>query len=295
MQTVAEVLKGAIRQLAGHSESPRLDAELLLCKMLGLSRAGLIVRGEAPLPASTNAAYQALLAGRIGGAPIAYLTGEREFWSLPLRVTADVLVPRPETETLVERALELLPPDEPRAVLDLGTGSGAIALAIASERPRARITAIDISAAALDVAAANARELGLLQIEWRSGSWFAEVPGERFDLIVANPPYLSDTDPALVRLAAEPAVALASGPTGLESLTAIAKSAPAHLSAQGWLLLEHGSMQAGEVARLLEDSGFTGIRSHADAAGLARLTLGTLSPGTLSPGTLSPATFSSSN
>ena len=277
MDTVSDALSRAVRLLVDHSESPRLDAELLLCKVLGLSRAGLIVRGEERMPPASRSAYQELLAGRIGGVPIAYLTGEREFWSLPLEVTADVLVPRPETESLVERALELLPPGVPRSVLDLGTGSGAIALAIASERPSARITATDISNAALDVATANAHRLGLLHIDWRVGSWFEAVAGERFDIVVANPPYLSDTDPALARLAAEPALALASGATGLEALSAIVASAPAHLSSGGWLLLEHGSTQAREVADLLQHHGFTQIRSYADAAGILRVTLGTLS------------------
>ena len=278
MDTVARTLSSAVRRLIDHSESPRLDAELLLGKVLGLSRAGLIVRGEQPVPAASHSAYQVLLDGRIDGMPVAYLTGEREFWSLPLKVTNDVLVPRPETELLVEQALALLPPDTQRSVLDLGTGSGAIALAIASERPQAHITAVDLSEAALGIAAANAQALGTVHIHWRHGVWFEAVPGERFDLIVANPPYLADTDPALVQLAAEPLLALASGPTGLEALGAIIAAAPRHLAPGGWLLLEHGSTQSAEVASLMRAAGFGTIRSHTDAAGLPRLALGTFSP-----------------
>jgi release factor glutamine methyltransferase len=204
------------------------------------------------------------------------LTGTREFWSLPLIVTPDVLVPRPETELLVEHVLGLLPDGDARSVLDLGTGSGAIALAIASERPRARITGIDVSTQALAVAQANARALGLAHIEWRLGSWFEPVRGERFDVIVANPPYVASGDPALQQLTAEPLLALAPGPTGLEALSAIIDGAAGHLNPEGWLLLEHGSTQGGEVAALLARAGFDTISSHADYSGKTRVTLGTV-------------------
>jgi release factor glutamine methyltransferase len=276
--TVSGSLELAARRLAGHSESPRLDAELLLCKITGLSRAGLIVHGAAPLDADGRAAFDALISRRAGGAPVAYLTGRREFWSLGLAVTPAVLVPRPETELLVEQALALLP-DAPRSLLDLGTGSGAIALAIASERPRTRITAVDLSAAALDVARHNAVTLGLPDIDWRLGSWFGAVADERFDLIVANPPYVAAGDPALSRLAAEPLLALTPGPTGLEALTAIIDAAAAHLEPRGWLLLEHGNEQADAVTRLLEGAGFTGVRTVVDPAGRPRITLGAVAPG----------------
>ena len=276
MNTVSEALLLAARSLEGHSDSPRLDAELLLGKILGLPRSGLIARGNESVLIEHEHKYAALIEQRRQGAPVAYLTGFREFWSLALRVTPAVLVPRPETEVLVELALQRLPRDLPSSVLDLGTGSGAIALAVASERPRARITGIDISQPALDVAIQNSRDLGLSNIEWRKGSWFQPVPGERFDMILANPPYVAAADPALEKLAAEPTIALCDGPTGLEALSAIAAGASAHLHGGGWLILEHGSDQALAVAQLLEHHGFGGIRSHLDLSGKPRVTLGTI-------------------
>jgi len=276
MDTVAASLEMGVRALGGHSDSPRLDAELLLCKVLQLSRSALIVRAADPVAVESRHAYEHLLAERVHGAPVAYLTGTREFWSLELTVTPDVLVPRPETEVLVELALALLPAHEDSSLLDLGTGSGAIVLAIASERPRIRATGIDISERALAIAAANSVKLGLPHIRWRMGSWFDPVPGERFDMIVANPPYVAANDPALARLAAEPAFALTSGATGLEALSGIVAGAASHLSPRGWLLLEHGSGQAPDVAGMLERGGFSGIRSHTDYSGRTRVTLGTV-------------------
>jgi release factor glutamine methyltransferase len=287
--TVTESLERAARTLSAHGESPRLDAELLLCHVTGWSRSALIVRGaETPDPAAL-AAFEALIARRARGAPVAYLTGSREFWSLPLKVTPDVLVPRPETELLVERALALLPENQPRSLLDLGTGSGAIALALASERPRARITAVDVSAAALCVARHNAGTLGLERIEWRLGSWFAAVPGEKYDLIVANPPYVAAGDAALSRLHAEPLLALTPGPSGLEALRAIIEGAAAHLHPEGWLLLEHGCDQADAVAELLAARGFTRIGTHADAAARPRVTMGAAPTSASTTTTTSPA------
>jgi release factor glutamine methyltransferase len=276
LSTVAETLQGGARLLHRYSDSPRLDAELLLGKILGLSRPGLIARGNETVAAECAQAYASLIEQRLHGAPVAYLTGTREFWSLALRVTPAVLVPRPETEVLVELALQRLPREVPTTVLDLGTGSGAIALAIASERPRSRITAVDISPSALDVAMQNSRDLGISHIDWRLGSWFAPVGGERFDMIVANPPYIAAADPALASLAAEPKVALCDGPTGLEALSVIAAGAALHLNERGWLILEHGSDQALAVAQLLTRNGFAGVGSHRDLSGKLRVTLGTL-------------------
>jgi release factor glutamine methyltransferase len=283
LSTVSQLVQCAAHALEGHSDSPRLDAELLLGKILSLSRPALIAHGNDPVAAESARGYASLIEQRLRGAPVAYLTGTREFWSLALRVTPAVLVPRPETELLVELALQRLPEhqawlsaDRACSVLDLGTGSGAIALAIASERPGARITGVDISPSALEVAIQNARDLGLSGIDWRLGSWFAPVPGERFDMIVANPPYIAAADPALEKLAAEPAIALCDGPTGLEALSAIAGAAMPHLHENGWLILEHGSNQAPEVAQLLERHGFTEVRSHLDFSGKPRITLGTV-------------------
>jgi release factor glutamine methyltransferase len=276
MSTVAETLRNAARSLEQGSESPRLDAELLLGKVLGLSRSRLIARADEPVAPEREQAFTMLIERRLHGAPVAYLTGTREFWSMPLRVTPDVLVPRPETELLVELALQHLPRELPGEVLDLGTGSGAIALAIATERPLARVTAVDISPPALEIAMQNSRDLGVTNIDWRVGNWLAAVPGERFHLIVANPPYVAATDPALEKLAAEPALALCVGPTGLEALAAIAAEAASHLHRSGWLMLEHGSDQAPAVAQLLRRRGFTQVATHLDFSGKPRVTLGTI-------------------
>jgi release factor glutamine methyltransferase len=276
--TVADIVNHGARTLKAHSDSPRLDAELLLGQILGLPRASLAARPENAVSEATQQRFARLLARRAAGEPIAYLLGTREFWSLPLRVTPAVLVPRPETELLVERALSLRDASSALRVLDLGTGSGAIALALAAERPGWRLTAVDISAAALKVAIDNARALHCSGIDFRCGSWFDAVPGLRFDVIVGNPPYVAAGDPALDRLRAEPALALASGPTGLEALSAITMNAGAHLHAHGTLLLEHGHTQAAAVAQLLARHGFSEIHTHIDFSGKPRVTQGTLHP-----------------
>jgi release factor glutamine methyltransferase len=273
--TIAESVSAAARVLTPHSDSPRLDAELLLGKVLSLSRPALIARNNEAVAPQFRRAYAAMIARRAAGTPVAYLTGSREFWSLALNVSPAVLVPRPETETLIERALQIKSSDQPCSVLDLGTGSGAIALAIASERPRWRITGADLSPQALEVAVQNSVRLELAHIEWRLGCWFDAVPGQRFDLIVANPPYIASADPALAKLSLEPDIALRAGPTGLESLTAIIAQAPLHLHARGWLVLEHGAAQALEVAHLLKRRGFAGICTYPDFAGKPRVTLAT--------------------
>jgi release factor glutamine methyltransferase len=284
--TIADCLRQGGSALASRSESPRLDAELLLCHVLGVSRAALIVHDTDAVNADDLCRYDDLIAQRAARMPIAYLTGSREFWSLDLHVTPDVLVPRPETELLVELALQRLPKDQPATVLDLGTGSGAVALAIATERPLARIIAVDLSPRALAVASENAVRLGLARpglmrpglprIEFRAGSWFDAVPGVTVDLIVSNPPYIAANDPALDLLAHEPALALASGPAGLDALQAIALNAARHLNPGGWLILEHGFTQDAEVAALLRRQGFDGITSHVDFSGKPRVTLGTV-------------------
>jgi release factor glutamine methyltransferase len=272
--TIAETVNNAARTLTPHSESPRLDAELLLATILRLPRSALIARGDEPVATRDESAYAELIRSRARGIPLAYLTGTREFWSLPFKVSPAVLVPRPETELLVEHALTLLPRDEVCSVLDLGTGSGAIALSLAHERPRWTIMGIDSSPAALQLAAHNAQSLKLSQVQWRLGHWFNPVPAERFHLVVANPPYIAANDPALAALSAEPATALIAGPTGLEALRDIIAHASSHLHARGWLALEHGAAQGQDVAQLLQQHGFDSIRTYSDFSGRPRVTLG---------------------
>ena len=228
MNTVAETLSLAARSLAQHSESPRLDAEVLLGSVLGIGRAALIVRGAHSIAGEALQLYQGLLERRAAGAPVAYLTGTREFWSLPLKVTPAVLVlagdrnaGRARTAALARAPGEL----DPRS----GHRQRRVALAIATDRPRARVTGTDVSPAALDVARDNSRALALPQVAWRLGSWFDAVRGERFDMVVANPPYVAAADPSLKTLAAEPELALKGGPTGLEALASIAAGAAARL------------------------------------------------------------------
>ncbi len=271
-RTLAGLLRAATARL-GLSDSPRLDAELLLAEILGVGRGTLLARMDDALDAAQSARFEALIARRAAGEPLAYLTGHREFWSLKLAVTPDVLVPRPESELLVERALALLGPS-PAAVADLGTGSGAIALALARERPAWHIVATDRSAAALAVARANAARLGIGNVEFLPGEWCVPLAGRRFALIVSNPPYIAADDPALAdpALRHEPALALSPGPTGLEALAAIAIQARAHLEPGGHLLLEHGAGQRAAVARQLVSLGYAHVRCHPDLAGLDRLT-----------------------
>jgi release factor glutamine methyltransferase len=258
--------------------SPALDAELLLAHVLGCSRAFLRAHGEHPAAAAQQQRYAALLERRARGEPLPYLVGQREFWSLPLAVGPAVLVPRPETEVLVERALELPLPPAAR-VLDLGTGSGAIALALAHERRGWQLTATDVSPAALAMARSNARALRL-PVELLAGSWLAPVAGRRFELIVSNPPYVDSGDAALSdpALRHEPLMALTPGPDGMAALRAIIAASPAHLAQGGWLLLEHGKDQAPQVQQALAVCGFSQVRSHPDLAGHLRVTGGRIGP-----------------
>jgi release factor glutamine methyltransferase len=267
-------LRGTHRAVDAHDNaSYNLDAELLLAHALSMSRAQLKAHPE-NLPSSERARrYTELIDRRVAGEPVAYILGYRDFWTLRLAVNPSVLVPRPETELLVERALAL-GPRGPGRVADLGTGSGAIALALASERPQWTITATDTSEAALGTARANASMLSLVGVELVKGEWFAPLTGRRFDLVVSNPPYVAQGDPALqdAALKHEPQIALAAGPDGLSSLREIVHSAPHHLERHGWLILEHGSDQAAAVARELVVRGFGHVRSHRDLAGHERIT-----------------------
>ncbi len=250
----------------------RLDAELLLARATGLSRATLLGHGERTVGAAARAQFQADCARRLAGEPLAYIEGEKEFWSLRLAVSPAVLVPRPETELLVERALALLPAG-PVGVADLGTGSGAIALALASERPAWSITAVDASAAALQVARANAERLGLPNVTFLQGSWCEPLAGQRFSAILSNPPYVDPADPALAALRHEPLSALAAAQQGYADLLAILKSAPACLAPGGLLVLEHGATQAPRLAAALVAHGYAQVVCHPDLAGHPRVTV----------------------
>lgn len=267
---VAEPVRtGALLDLAQAAGVDRRDAELLLAALMRVPRARLRAFEESEVDAFTRAMFGVGLQRLADGEPLAYITGVREFWSLPLTVSAAVLVPRPETELLVERCLAVLDA-APRTVADLGTGSGAIALALASRRPDAVVEAVDASAGALEVAAANARALGLA-VAFRQGDWLNGV-GETYDLIVSNPPYVAAADPHLAALTHEPLSALAAGPDGLDDLRVIAAAAPARLRPSGWLLLEHGHDQAGAVRTLLTTAGLAQAQSRHDLAGLDRCT-----------------------
>ncbi len=261
-------------QLAADSSSAALDAALLLAHVLGLSRAALAARPELELTAAQAARLGRLAVRRAAGEPLAYLTGRREFWSLELDVTPDVLVPRPETELLVEWALEVLAGRPDPAVLDLGTGSGAIAIAIAHERPDAKVTAVDISEPALAVARGNAGRLALANLQFVAGNWFEPVATARFDVIVSNPPYVAAGDPALAVLAHEPRVALVAGDDGLRALEAICAGAGSRLASGGCLLVEHGATQGAQIRARMAQWGFAGIESRRDLAGHERATRG---------------------
>jgi len=252
------------------------DAEILLAHALGASRGWLFAHATDALPAGPYACFEELVARRVAGEPVAYLVGHRGFWSLDLRVTPETLIPRPETELLVELALERLPRDVATAVADLGTGSGAIALAIARERPQARVVATDASVAALAIARANAEAHQLDHVEFRHGAWCAPLAQERFDLIASNPPYIADADPHLGQgdLRFEPRGALAAGADGLDDIRLIARDAPVHLVVGGWLLLEHGLEQGAAVRALLADAGFDDVATRQDLEARDRVTLG---------------------
>lgn len=247
----------------------RLDAQLLLLHVLGRplnDRAWLLAHDNDTLESATEMRYIEFTRRRAAGMPLAYLTGQREFYGLTLQVDRRVLDPRPDTETLVDWALELLPPQG--SVIDLGTGSGAIALALKSERPQARVAAVDTSVEALAVAQANAQGLGL-EVAFHAGHWL-EGRTERYDLIVSNPPYIAEGDPHLEKLGHEPRLALTSGADGLDAIRTIVAQAPAHLQAGGWLLLEHGYDQAEAVRGLLTQAGFAQVQSRRDLAGIER-------------------------
>lgn len=254
----------------------RLDAHLLLGDVLARPRSWLLAHAEHVLEPGQAERFAALCGRRLDGEPVAYLLGEKEFHGLALRVDRSVLVPRPETETLVDWALELLAagPTVP-AVVDLGTGSGAIALALARGCAAAQLCGVDVSPAALSVASANGERLGLV-VEWLHSDWWSALEGRRFNLVVANPPYIANDDPHLAALRHEPQLALTAGADGLEALRVVIAGAPAHLHPGGWLLLEHGNDQAETVRDLLRQHGFARVLTRCDLAGQPRCSAGQL-------------------
>lgn len=247
----------------------RLDTLMLLADVLACSRTWLLAHDDARLSAEQTSRLQAALARRAAGEPLAYVLGEKEFHGLMLKVDSNVLVPRPDTEVLVEWALELLAGTAQAHVVDLGTGSGAIALAVKHAHPAAVVLATDLSAAALQVARANAHRLAL-DVEFVEGSWWQAVPQRRFNLVLSNPPYIAGGDAHLAALTHEPALALAPGGDGLGALRSIVAGAASHLAPGGWLLVEHGFDQADAVQALLREHGFKKVQTRVDIAGQPR-------------------------
>lgn len=270
--TCQTLLREAIEHIGG--DSPRLDAELLLAHVTGLTRTSFIAWPERQVTSAQAKQFRALVSGRVRGQPIAYLLGEQEFWSLPLKVSPNTLIPRPDTECLVEAALELPLPADAR-VLDLGTGTGAIAIALASERRQWMVMASDRIAEAVELARSNSEALGV-PVTVAQSDWFAQLPpGSTFDLLISNPPYIPASDRHLkegdVRF--EPASALVSGDDGLDDIRFLIREAPASLSENGWLMLEHGYDQGEAVKALFETAGWRRIETRRDYGDNDRLTL----------------------
>lgn len=275
---IRQLIESASQQLSTISDSPRLDAEILLAHSLGKNRSWLMTWPENTPQQAQLQQFQQLLQQRLQGHPIAHLTGEREFWSLPLQVTADTLIPRPDTELMVEQILAHHPAEPAIQLLDLGTGSGAIALALAHERPAWQITASDQSEAALQVAQRNAERLAL-NIEFIHSDWFSALHGRTFDLIASNPPYIPRADPHLSQgdVRFEPCSALASGDDGLDAIRHICATAPGFLKPAGQLFIEHGYDQKAEVHDIFHKNHFHLIQQHHDLSGNPRLTSGIFS------------------
>jgi release factor glutamine methyltransferase len=275
-------LDALLRDAAGRIDAT--DARWLLAHAAGRSQTWLYAHARDPVPDGVAARFESLVARRAAGEPVAYLTGVRGFWGFDLAVTPATLIPRPETELLVELALARLPAKDAR-VVDLGTGSGAIALAIARERPDAVVLATDASVDALTVARANAKALGLTHVRFARGDWYAPLDHARFDVIASNPPYIEDADPHLAQgdLRFEPASALSSGADGLDAIRILAAGARVHLAPGGWLLIEHGLAQGAAVRALFEQAGLVEVATARDLEARDRVTLGR-APGTQKAG-----------
>lgn len=269
-----DLLADAAAKLRG--PEARHEAELLLLHALQRPRSWLFAHATDPVDLADRDSFHALLARRVAGEPVAYITGQWGFWTLQLEVSPATLIPRPETELLVEQALARLPADRPCTIADLGTGSGAIALALASERPLAQVLATDFSGEALAVAKRNAARNAVSNVAFAQGSWHAPLQGQRFDLIASNPPYIASDDPHLARgdLRFEPSTALASGQDGLDDIRLIADGARAHLLPGGWLLLEHGWDQGAAIRALLQQAGLDEVQTVQDLEQRDRVTLG---------------------
>lgn len=274
--SLRQVVADASARLGGIDA--RHEAELLLLHVLERPRSWLFAHATDPLAAADQAAFETLLVRRMAGEPVAYLTGRRGFWTLDLEVDPATLIPRPETELLVELALERLPSDHSLQLADLGTGTGAIALALASERPQAQVLATDASPGALAVAARNAARHELRNVRFAEGGhdWYAPLQGARFDLIASNPPYIASDDPHLDEggLRFEPASALASGVDGLDDIRRIVDGGQAHLRPGGWLLIEHGWDQGAAIRALFDAAGFAEVETAQDLEQRDRITLG---------------------
>lgn len=276
MMTIQEILRAASTELLAVSDTPLLDAEILLAHVLKKSRTALRMAPDGGLSPHELEQFNALIKRRLAREPIAYLTGHKEFWSLDLEVNEHTLVPRPETELLVETALELFGAGTSIKAADLGTGSGAIALALASERASWRIDAVDISQSALLAASNNAQRLGLANISFHLGSWFTALPSADYDLVLTNPPYISEAEwPQYAEgLASEPRSALVSGKDGLDALRHITEAARTYIRPGGYLICEHGVAQGAAVRALLIDQGCQDVRTLCDLGGKERATLG---------------------
>jgi len=263
----------AVERLAPSSDSARLDAEILLCQTIDMPRSYIFAHPEDELDDLTKNRFEALLQRRIDGEPMSYITGTKEFWSHELLVSPATLVPRPETELLVELALREIPRKAEWQIIDLGTGSGAIAISIAAERLLCTVTATDVSPDALAIAAGNVRQAELANVICVPGAWTEPVAGQQFNVIVSNPPYVREDDEALQDLRHEPLSALASGADGLDDIRILATDCGGILAADGWLMMEHGADQQADVANILEAAGWVDITCHNDLAGKPRVTV----------------------
>ncbi len=271
-ETIIQALTSAYREI------DRVDARLLLQHVLDVDHAFLLTYPDQVLTSQQTDEFSRLVRQRVDGIPVAYLIGRRDFYDLTFKVTEAVLIPRPETELLVELALKLIPDNQFCKILDLGTGSGAIAITLAKHRPQSQVAAIDLSSGAIAVSRWNAANLEVNNISLRTGNWFDELSGEKFDLIVSNPPYVAENDPHLRQgdLRFEPQMALSTGDNGLACIRHIIATAPDYLVNNGWLLLEHGYDQAAECRRLFGDRDFSNICSYPDLAGIMRVSGGQL-------------------